>query len=292
MDRQNPAALPAGVTRRVREYLALLKTEDATFVQGVYLVGSVALGDFQEGLSDIDFVALVADVPSKSQLESLARIHAAMAASEGPHFDGFYIEWAKLGRVPALNEQAPFSVNGVFRAGDPCFEINPATWLCLAEHGIAVRGSPPQTFAVATDPAALVAFQINNLRTYWEPWIEQGSTALARKTADEAMDAAVLAWGVLGSLRIACTLGTGRIVSKSEAGQWGLNQYPAQWHSVIQDALLVRSGKVRELSVSRCLDGLKLMRYVVADALTAAKVWPERRTAPCAAHGGKLPDGL
>ena len=64
---QDSAALPMGVARRVREYLALLETEDASFVQDVYLVGSVALGDFQEGQSDIDFVALVAASLSTSR---------------------------------------------------------------------------------------------------------------------------------------------------------------------------------------------------------------------------------
>ena len=107
-----------------------------------------------------------------------------MAASEGPHFDRFYIERAKLGQSPARNEGAPFSINGVFHSGDICFEINPVTWLCLAEHGIAIRGSPPQTLAIAADPIALQPRQINNLRTYWEPWTEKSSKALAHKAAE------------------------------------------------------------------------------------------------------------
>jgi hypothetical protein len=192
-----------------------------------------------------------------------------MAASEGPHFDGFYIERVKLGQSPAWNEAAPFSVNGVFHARDICFEINPVTWLCLAEHGIAVRGSPPQTLAIAVDPVALQAHQINNLRTYWEPWIEESSEALARKAADEAVDAAVLAWGVLGNLRIACTLSTGRIVSKSEAGHWALIRYPIQWHTVIRDALRARVGAVSELPVARCRHGMEFMQHVVVDAFQA-----------------------
>jgi hypothetical protein len=53
-------ALPTEVSQRVCEYLNLLDSEGSGFVHGVYLVGSVALGDYQEGRSDIDFVALVA----------------------------------------------------------------------------------------------------------------------------------------------------------------------------------------------------------------------------------------
>jgi len=261
--------LPAGVIQRVREYFGFLEAEDASFVQDVYLVGSIALGDYQEGRSDIDFVALLASPLSVTQIESLARIHAAMTASEGPHFDGFYIEQAELERVPAP-KWAPFSVDGVFRSDAVCFEINPVTWLCLAQHGISVRGRPAQALAIATDPASLQSFEVDNLRTYWKPWIEEGSKALARKAPDEGADAAVLAWGVLGMLRIACTLTTGRIVSKTEAGRWALTRYPLQWHPVIQDALSARFGEVTRLPITRCHRALEFMRYVIADVLAAA----------------------
>lgn len=267
---QSPATLPIDVALRVREYLALLETEGAQFVRDVYLVGSVALGDFQEGQSDIDFVALVSAPPTLSQLERLARIHAMMTSTEGPHFDGFYIERAKLARAPTTNEPAPFSVNGTFHAQAPCFEINPVTWLCLSEHGIGVRGVSPEALGIAADPDALQAFQVNNLRTYWEPWIEQGSKALDHKAPDDLVDAKVLAWGLLGCLRIAHTLGTGHLISKTEAGRWALTRYPAQWRGVIQDALSTRAGKISELPVTRCRHGLDFMRQVAADALAAA----------------------
>lgn len=110
-----------------------------------------------------DFGALVANSLSATQFESLARIHAAMAASEGPHLDGFYNGQAELERVPAP-KRAPFSVDGVFRSDALCFEVNPVTWLCLAQHGITVRGRPAQALAIAADPASLQSFEIDNLR--------------------------------------------------------------------------------------------------------------------------------
>jgi hypothetical protein len=162
-------ALPLAVTQRVCEYLDLLDRKRVSFVQGVYLVGSVALGDYQEGRSDIDFIALVAAPLSGPQLESLMRIHTTMAAASGPPFDGFYIEQNELSRRPTLGMRVPFSLHGLFYTDSACSEINPVTWLCLAQHGIAVRGRPPESLALATDPAPLQAFQVSNLRTYWGP---------------------------------------------------------------------------------------------------------------------------
>jgi hypothetical protein len=264
-------ALPTSVSQRVCEYLNLLDREGCGFVQGVYLVGSVALRDYQEGRSDIDFVALMAAVPDRPHLESLARIHAAMAASEGPHFDGFYIEQDQLGRTPSLGKRVPFSLHRVFHADAACPEINPVTWLCLAQHGITGGGNPPETLDIRIDPAPLQAFQVHNLRTYWEVWMDDGCKALACKAPDEMVDAAVLAWGVLGTLRIACTLETGRIVSKSAAGCWALTRYPPDRHPVVHDALSARRGTVSRLPVSRCRDALEFMRSVVADALASAR---------------------
>ena len=59
-------------------------------------------------------MALVAARPGLTRLESLARIHAAMEASEGPHFDGFYIKQDQLGRTPSLGKRVTFSLHGVF----------------------------------------------------------------------------------------------------------------------------------------------------------------------------------
>lgn len=194
-----------------------------------------------------------------------------MAASEGPHFDGFYIEQAELCRTPALAKRAPYSLDGVFHSDAACFEINPVTWLCLAQHGIGVQSRPTQTLDISTDPASRQAFQVDNLRTFWEPWIEDSSKGLACKARDGMVDAAVLAWGVLGNLRIACTFATGCIVSKSDAGRWALTRYPSDWYPVVQDALSARIGDVSRVPVSRGRDALDFMRYVVADALAAAR---------------------
>jgi GH43 family beta-xylosidase len=35
------------------------------------------------------------------------------------------------------------SLWNIFHSDSTCFEINPATWLCLAQHGVAIRGPRP-----------------------------------------------------------------------------------------------------------------------------------------------------
>jgi len=73
------ASLPRSVSEKVGVYVELLRSEDARFVRGVYLLGSVALGDYQEGRSDIDFGAVVDEPLDGRMIDRLGRVHYAMA---------------------------------------------------------------------------------------------------------------------------------------------------------------------------------------------------------------------
>jgi len=72
-------ALPVNVSNRVakvvEDYLAQLDATTPGLVDGVYLTGSVALGDYHAAWSEIDFVPVIPDRPTKQQQSVLADIH-------------------------------------------------------------------------------------------------------------------------------------------------------------------------------------------------------------------------
>jgi hypothetical protein len=97
------------------------------------------------------------------------------------------------------------------------------------------------------------------------------SVAGSRKgSARDSRIAEDLAWGVLGTSRIACTLATARIVSKTEAGRWALATYPSEWHRAIQDALAVRRGEIHSLPATRFGLALDFVRFVIAQSQRVA----------------------
>src|SRR5690606_38682325 len=49
-------------------------------------------------------------------------------------------------------------------------------------------------------------------------------------------------WGVLGISRLHHTLETGRITSKSGAGEYALTVFDSRWQGIIGEALRIRSG--------------------------------------------------
>ena len=74
-------------------------------------------------------------------------------------------------------------------------------------------------------------------------------------------------WGVLGVTRIARTVATGDIVSKTEAGRWALETYPLEWRSVIADALLARDCGLERMPLARFARAVDYMRFVIARAI-------------------------
>ncbi len=230
--------LRVDVARTVDCFLGLMASEGGPTLRGLYLVGSVALGDFRPGRSDIDFVALL-DGPV-GDTEALARVHAALARAGGA-----------------------FSVEGRLRTGEPCREVNPALWRCLARAGRPILGAAPAALGIADDDATLRAHALADLDAYWRPWIAQGEAALAAKPPDSACDAKTLEWGVLGVSRIVCTLATGRIVSKREGGRFVLDHLPEAHQQAVWDALDARDGALEHVTPAEMRAGLDAMRFLI-----------------------------
>jgi Nucleotidyltransferase domain len=88
------AALHPLVRKVVDTYLAIVGSEVPNLVEGLYLVGSVALDDFRPSVSDIDFVGVTQRPLSAADTTALERVHAALAARHRrPFFDGAVPRW-------------------------------------------------------------------------------------------------------------------------------------------------------------------------------------------------------
>lgn len=261
-----PSRIPGSVSAVVDRFFAHLADEQADFLEGLYIVGSVALDDYQFGRSDIDFVAVTRGTLRDADLAALERVHASMRSVDLPCFDGFYIEAARLAEPPNSSLAAAYVQDGMFNVG-PCFEVNPATWHLWARRGITVKGPSPAELSLVIDPAELRRFEVTNLQDYWLGWIDKTHAALVDRADETHFSARLLAWGVLGVTRIACTLATERVVSKTEAGEWALQAAKADDISVIKTAILARQGKVTQVSVGQLRSALAVMRATVMRAL-------------------------
>jgi hypothetical protein len=213
------------VDRVVSAYLDAIDLEAPGLIEGLYLTGSAALGDFRPHTSDIDFVAVTPVPPDVSALE---RVHARWRRR--PYFDGLYVTWSDLARDSTLAHSLPLSYEGHFSAdkgvGDP------VTWHTIAQHGVVCRGPNRADVEIWTDPKGLAAWTLDNLESYWRPLLD--SWSLVPLTSWGTV------WIVLGIPRLHYTLATGGICSKEAAGVYALQVFPAEWHGIINEALRIR----------------------------------------------------
>lgn len=200
-------------------------------LQALYLVGSLALGDFIAGQSDMDFIAVLDGV---MDLQGLATMHAGLA-HDFPELDcdGIYLRPGELSAPPG-------GVGVEARAGrinpSSAAERHPVTWLVLADAGIPLRGPMPDSSWIAADRKAARAHSHQNFTTYWHPWLEQRRQG---PTADALLSDEAVVWACLGIARLQATIATGQVPSKSGAGEYALKAFPRH-QKIITEALRLR----------------------------------------------------
>jgi len=244
-----------------RSYLTAVDDALPGFVDKLYVVGSAALGAWQPGPSDIDTVILTSREATDDDLAALREVHAAMPSA--PHLDGVYLPpgagW------PDDRPVQPFVVNGEFITGRPCGELTPVLWLTLRRYGIPVRGPAVADLDVRVDLAALRAYNLDNLRTYWQGQVEQVRPYVATTDPAAELDPLSATWLTLGPARLHYTLANEDIIAKSAAGEYIKPLFPA-YGPLIDRAIRWRAGRPETFTTADLAAAADLTDEIITDA--------------------------
>jgi len=249
--------MPSDVGELVDHYLGTADRLAPGLVDGLHLTGSVALGDYHPGTSDIDFLAAVPSI----DVALLASVHAEMPTS--PNFDGIYLTPAQLAARPDDEPVVPHVVNGVFHTDKHCGELNPVLWLTLARYGVTVRG--PSLRGLQVDEDRLRQWNLNNLTSYWQPLADQIRAVCADRRPDAPAAAVGVVWAALGPARLHYTLATGDVTSKGGAALYITERFPA-WADLAARVVAWRAGEPVEFTTSDALAAADLVDAVTTDA--------------------------
>lgn len=249
----------------VDRYLGLVDHHLPGRLAGLYLVGSIALGDFAPGRSDVDFVAVLDAPAGDAAIAALETVHATVDAAAGdlPELDGFYVTHPAFAGEPESANPVAFHLGRRFVRCGECFELNPVTWATLSRHGVAVRGVAAADLGITVTHERLARWCAANLRAYWTDYaqrtrdliaaVEPGSDVPAELIGD------LLAWAVTGPPRLHHTIVTGEIASKSGAARWALDVYADGWHDLLEAALTARR---QDLSAATAAAALRVPDFV------------------------------
>jgi hypothetical protein len=258
------SATPAEVTAIASTYLRLVDEQLPGRIAGLYLVGSLALGDYRPGQSDVDLVAVTGSPLDFSELGQLQQLHRQLRhIAPRPALDGIYVTWRQLAAAPQ-SLSVPYCRDGRF-APQGGFAANPVTWSILHRAPMPIRG--PARPPVLHDDDLLRTWCRENLQDYWAAWVRAARTRFKPQLFSLSRQATT--WGVLGVTRLHATIRTARILSKSEATTYALQTFPSSWSPIVQEALAARLGtqSIYRNAFARRRDALAFIEYVISDAL-------------------------
>jgi hypothetical protein len=200
--------MSAGQAERVNQVKPLLARFTASAADVIPLValwahGSLALGDFQPGRSDLDLVALVAADITDAQGGELQRMHEALIRDE---------ELAdKLHCSYMVRDQLanPDRCHVTWAMGE-LFDrpVSPVSRRELRQGGLCLYGSEPAALVPAITDQELNDYVRAHLRDYWYPKTARPELWLREIWVD---------LGLLTLARASVTLQDGRLISKREA---------------------------------------------------------------------------
>jgi Domain of unknown function (DUF4111) len=203
---------------------------------GLYLHGSLALGDFYPPASDIDFHAATAAALDAPAVERLGAMHAAFKAEGGwpARLEGVYLPVAALRRREPSGDPAPtVGVDWDLRPGRPG-----PTWVLdrwvTREHGVIVTGPDPRDLIDPITSADLRAAVLAALLDWARQLAEGADTAWLRPRNYQA-------FAVLTMCRALHVLERGAVVPKPEAAAWAMRHLPPPWPAQVERAMAWRA---------------------------------------------------
>lgn len=197
--------LPQDAAASISRFLTTVDDQVPGLVEAVWVEGSIVLGDYQPGISDVDLVVL-----ARRPLTKRDRIRVPSPLQ---------VTWTSRGALATLS---------------------PITAATLHRHGISVRGPGPRSIVSDVSRAELNAYLVDNLATYWQPWLTRARRdPLFRLTCVHPRR---LEWGALGVPRQYVTAIDGTIVSKSAAARRVRDMIDARHHRILDEAVRLRTG--------------------------------------------------
>lgn len=225
---------------------------------GMYLSGSLALGDFDAHRSDIDFVVVTDGDISGDHLAALRAMHARFNAGGSPwatEVEAAYIPRDALRRYDPARARHPHIERGADEALD--LDDLATDWIIhraiLREHGVVVAGPDPRTLIDPVYPREMRRAVVGLMEVWWGPMCDDPAP-LERHTIGYQ------AYTVLTMCRILYTLHTGAVVSKPVAARWAQRTLGRRWVALIEQALAWRKDRP-DLPGGDLNETLDLVRY-------------------------------
>jgi hypothetical protein len=215
------------VLPRLRDFADALDRDAPGRLSGLYALGSVALGDYRDSLSNLDVIAASDTAWDDASLVAIRRALGALRKPTQPPRVAC-VTWDQLAMDPAEVEAPGFVGRTPVPGGDL---VNPFSWAVLRSAAVCVRGEEYPRLG----HGELRAWAAERLGGWWAQWladIHLSPLLLRRNIAEPVLEVA----------RLEQIVASGRVVSKLEAGEAAEGVGPPNRQRSLKDSVGYRRG--------------------------------------------------
>lgn len=220
--------VPPDVLRQLRAFAERVERRSPGAVEGLYAVGSVALGDFRRPLSNLDLVAVSEESWAAPALDAV-RASIDVLGRAGRPARVACITWEQLASEPEGVAAPGYLGRKPLPPGEL---VNPLTWAVLRTSAVSVVG--PEYPTVGSGD--LRRWAADRLSDWWGPWLRQARSRpvlyLRRWECERVLEVS----------RLAQVVRSGRVVSKVEAGELEAMSATPRFQRILKDSVGYRRG--------------------------------------------------
>lgn len=194
---------------------------------GMYLSGSLAMGDFDDS-SDVDVLVVTTDTLPQGAFPVLAAMHERLTVEYprwGRELEASYMPRAAVRRHDPGNVLHPHISRGESLQMTPHGRDWSVQRYIVREHGIVIAGPTPRDLIAPVSSDELRAGTLELLRGWWAEEMEHLPRLHPR---------GYRSYLVLTACRLLYTLEYGAVVSKPTAARWAREALGAPWASLIE----------------------------------------------------------
>mgnify|MGYP002076914063 CR=1 FL=1 len=222
---------------------------------GLYIFGSLIMGDFEPDRSDLDLLTIVEHDINEQRLDNLRKMHTEFI-EKYPQWDHrIEVAYVPLEGMKTFKTQTCKIVR--ISPGEPIhFRDMDVDWLmvwCMVqEHGTVLFGPRPDVFI----PHITQQEFIDSLKNYLPEWLEAGKR-------DDRL--AYQSYIILSLCRSMYVFAHGEQRSKVKAANWAKERYP-QWSQLIDNALHWKDSQDLSRSPSAQILTEQFINFVLSEA--------------------------
>ncbi len=235
-------------------------------ITGIYMIGSLATGDFDLD-SDIDFLVITQRDINEADVEELNLMHSEIhkiGYYPAEHLEGSYISKELISDYSRIDEPVWYLENGDITLQQSDHDNKWHVRWILREKAVILCGEKPDSFLSPVPPENIIEetkLTLQMLQKFFKDELN-GPLDFCNTRFGQS-------YSVLCACRFLETISTGVVKSKLSGMKWGLQQLDSTWHKLISDAWEERKGvrfckKIRQRAEqSDLLETMDFIDYAV-----------------------------